>query len=313
MVPADDDPPTVEAAMSLVGEAAGERSASVACARFQDPSMLRVAPVPLVRAAVALFAGTIAEPLTTLLAEHRPIRVGTPMSPGRVIGLWSDGDDVGSIVVNGRYAAEHPALIMPSLAHALLWTGPGAGEAEEVLLHAIVALLHVQSIARWPALAHLGTELCRRQNSLAITLLNSRRPDDATIRLYAPDGLGTIPGGAPSMQTPDFASIPFASGADPERPAPAVLNRVLEGLVDQPDRPFDRSDPARYDEALVMSVRLSVGRAVSVVERLRAAVAIGLLGPADLAEISERRGVDASVAIARLGLADALACWPDRG
>ena len=94
--------------------------------------------------------------------------------------------------------------------HDLLWSGPGAGHAEETLLHALGAYVHAQLLARDADLADLGTELARRQNSLTITLLNSRRPGAAAITLVAPDGPGTIPGGAPQMQTPDFWCVPFA-------------------------------------------------------------------------------------------------------
>src|SRR6185369_17636224 len=103
---------------------------------------------------------------------------------------------------------------------------------EEVVLHALVALVHLQLLARTPALAHTGTELARRQNSLAITLLNSRHPGAAEISVRAPDGPGTIPGGAPSMQTPDFWSIPFVGDGPHDGDAPPLLARVLLEVLD---------------------------------------------------------------------------------
>src|SRR2546430_23711 len=75
------------------------------------------------------------------------------------------------------------------------------------------ALVHLRLAPLAPALARLGTKLTRRQNTLTFTQLNSRIPGSANISVRAPDGPGTIPGGALSMQTPDFWSIPFVGGA----------------------------------------------------------------------------------------------------
>ncbi len=146
--------------------------------------------------------------------------------------------------MNERYRAEVPTLLAGSLAHDLLWSGPGAGQYEEVVLHALVALVHLQLLARTPALAHTGTELARRQNSLAITLVNSRHPGSADIAVRAPDGPGTIPGGAPAMQTPDFWSIPFVSGTPVAAGAPALLGEVLARATGATP-----PSPLRYDDA----------------------------------------------------------------
>jgi hypothetical protein len=114
--------------------------------------------------------------------------------------------------------------------HDLLWSGPGAGHAEETVLHALGAYVHTQLLARAPALATARTELARRQNSVTITLLNSREAGVSTITLVAPRGPGTVPGGAPAMQTPDFWSVPFgptvADGAAVDATALAVLDAL---------------------------------------------------------------------------------------
>jgi hypothetical protein len=154
-------------------------------------------------------------------------RYGTPVSPGRVVGP----DAAGARVVNGRYRAEDPRLVLPSLVHDVLWSGPGAGHAEETLLHALGAYVHAQLLARDRTLGEMRTELARRQNSITITLLNSRRPGAATIALVAPDGPGTIPGGAPSMQTPDFWSVPFGPHAADGAPIGAVTRTVLAAIA----------------------------------------------------------------------------------
>jgi hypothetical protein len=156
----------------------------------------------------------------------RRFTYGTPDSPGRIVGP----DASGARVVNERYRAEDVRLLLPSIVHDLLWSGPGAGHAEEAVLHALGAYVHAQLLARDPALADLGTELARRQSSLTITLLNSRRPGSAGITLVAPDGPGTIPGGAPSMQTPDFWSVPFAPLAADGAPIAPAVRSVLGAI-----------------------------------------------------------------------------------
>ena len=168
-------------------------------------------------------------------------------------------------------------------------------------------MVHLQLLARAPALAHTGTELARRQNALAITLLNSRHPGDPAIALVAPDGPGTIPGGAPSMQTPDFWSIPFVGDGPHESGAPVLLGPVLERvLADGAARP----GPLRYDDGLGALLSERLGRAwLSPRAQLRAAVALGLVGPDDLARAT---GLEPGAAAARLGVTDALAGF-DRG
>jgi hypothetical protein len=151
---------------------------------------------------------------------------GTPTDPGRVVGP----DARGVRVVSERYAAEDPRLLLPSIVHGLLWSGPGAGHAEETLLHALGAYVHAALLARDPTLAG-RSELARRQSSITITLLNSRRPGSATITLVAPDGPGTVPGGEPLMQTPDFWSVPFGPAAGDGAPLAEVVRGVLAGCV----------------------------------------------------------------------------------
>ncbi len=157
---------------------------------------------------------------------------GVPASPGRVVGpVWGPDGNGAMRVVNERYRAEDARLLLPSIVHDLLWTGPGAGHAEETLLHALGAYVHAQLLARDASLADLGTELARRENSITITLLNSRRPGSAAVTLVAPDGLGTIPGGAPGMQTPDFWSVPFAPRAADGAPISPLVLEVLAAIA----------------------------------------------------------------------------------
>lgn len=295
-------------ALAAIADGVDDAAAEFAVARFRDAALEAYAPRPTVRAALAMLMGTIGDRLVESVVERNiSIDVGIPTSPGRVVGPAGDarsGDP--ALVVNDRYSAEHPAIIMASLAHALLWTGPGAGEFEEVILHGILAAVHVQSIARRPSLAHLGTELTRRQNSLAITLLNSRQPGDPDVRLSAPRGPGTIPGGAPGMQTRDFLGIPFAAGTDPQRHAPTALHAVMERLA---GRSVRRAETLRYDRALLDTFVLDAAAGVTPLDRLRASLALGMLDDADLDAAARRAGTARGAVVDALGLDAARACW----
>ena len=70
------------------------------------------------------------------------IGLGATASPGRIVGPPRHGAVDGpptTRLVNERYRAEIPTLLAGSLAHDLLWSGPDAGQYEEVVLHALVA------------------------------------------------------------------------------------------------------------------------------------------------------------------------------
>lgn len=219
-------------------------------------------------------AGTLAEPLFAAWAEGRTsvtrLTYGTPAAPGRVVGAAADGT---SRVVNERYRCEDARLLLPSIVHDLLWSGPGAGHAEETLLHALGAYTHAQLLARDPAIATTGTELARRQNSITITLLNSRQPGSPTVTLVAPAGPGTIPGGAPAMQTVDFWSVPFAPRDADGAAIPTLVRELL--AVTAGVAPADV--PTTYDDALGNWCADALADALSPETQLGAVRALGLL------------------------------------
>jgi hypothetical protein len=249
-----------------------------------------------VRAAVAALTGTVAEPLVDDAVELTGgrLRLGAPISATRIAGL----DASGTHVVNQRYAAEHPGLLAGAIAHELLVAGPAANNVEEVLGHGVLAMVQMQLVARAPRIAHTGTELARRQSSFVITLFNSRPLGSPFLRFRCPDGFGTIPGGAPALQSPDFASIPFTSAADPAEAEPAV-RAVLEGLVDG-----DLPDPLALDDGALDWIDEHLGTAwLPMVARVRVGVALGLVS---LDEIVEATGLDDTEAVERFHLAQAL-------
>ena len=322
--PPPDGPPLalrVGEVLDALGAPAGE-----AHRRLQAPADPGLPGDPALRLALAVLARTAAAPAAAGFPGRttaRSLRFGSPASPGRVVGPPDGGGDPGDRVVNQRYRAEHPALLVPSLAHDLLWSPETAGHAAETLLHALSAIVHLQLVARSPGLAHLGTELCRRQNSLAITLCNSRRPGAARSTLVAPDGPGTIPGGAPGMQTPDFWSVPFAPVGD--APAPALAVDVLAPLIGpegveplvgpEGEGPGGDAPAPAFSEAYGRWLGTRLGWAwLPPVERLRAVVALGLVDGDEIAGEAAAAGYRSREAvIAGLGLEAALAVWSDDG
>lgn len=306
MIPAGGEAPDAGAARSALAVLGPS-----AISGWEDPALVARANEPLPRAAAAALVSTVAAPLlAAFVAGATPVRslgVGPTASPGRVVGPRRGSPqaspDPGERVVNDRYAAEHPLSVAPSVAHDLAWSGPGATHAEEATLHLVVALVHAQFVARHPRLAHLGTELARRQNSLLLPLLCSHQPGDATLALVAPDGAGTAPGGSASMQTPDFWSIPFAAPGPPEPVPPAVAATLIAACAD----PAAVGDAPHYDDGL--AGRLSVvglAGALPLVDHLRVAVALGLVNVADLVAAS---GLAPGEVGDAFGVADALGCW----
>jgi hypothetical protein len=183
-------------------------------------------------------------------------------------------EDAATRVVNDRYRAEHPASLALSLTHDLLWDGT-ASQYQEVILHALGSMVHLQLLAATPTLGALGTELARRQNSLALTLLNSRSPGSPDISLIAPEGPGTIPGGAAALQTPDFWSIPFVGGTPVATDAPALLGPVLTYVLDPGT---EQPTPLRYGPELGELLSTHGARAwIGYDEQWRAARALGAL------------------------------------
>jgi hypothetical protein len=261
---------------------------------FDEPRLSESVPDPTIRAALVALHGTVGEPVVNAFptgTTAAQLVWGTPSSPGRVVGPAGEDPDVRT--VNERYRAEHFALLSGSLVHDLLWTPETSGHAAEALLHALVAIVHLQLVARLPRLARLGSELARRQNSLVITLLNSREPGSARISLIAPDGPGTIPGGAPAMQTPDFWSIPFAPPR--ENAAPPLLAGVLDRLVASD---VARPDPLQFDDRLAEWIDAHHDeRWLPLADHVRVAVTLGLVDASDIAGVA---GVDTSRVVEEL-------------
>jgi hypothetical protein len=223
MVPAHGPSPDESMARLLLEQSLGAGHAAL---ERYDGDLGEHFGTPLARAAVASLVGTPAESAIRIALQTEAIEIGTPDVATRIVGLSSGGRHV----INERYCAEHPLLLSGALVHELLASQPASSNSEEVLLHGVLAMIHLVQVDRNPSLAHLGTELSRRANSLAVSLINSRNLGSPRFRLRAPSGGGTIPGGVPGMQTPDFWSIPFTR-SDSSEPVPENARNVLEHFV----------------------------------------------------------------------------------
>ena len=255
---------------------------STAAIRFESESLRYRAKSPQLRAAFAYLSGTPGDPLlAAFLRGESPVeqfRVGPLASEGRVIGQPAEPqvtapsaslDPARILMLNERYCAEHPIVVAASLAHALFHHGnwldpqapggrsgtddassppPMASNAEEATLHGVVAAIHAWLIAMNPDVGDPTTELARRQNSLAITLLNARSPGSLRPSIVCPDGPGTIPEGNPDLQCPDLWSVPFTQAdlADCDLNIPQPIRTTLQNLAsDNATRV-----PRRYDSEL---------------------------------------------------------------
>ncbi|MGI9577859.1 MAG: hypothetical protein ACR2OH_06650 [Microthrixaceae bacterium] len=249
MAPAAGNPLDNAAAAAMAG-----RWGSPVQECYSSDEVASVTRVPQLRVAVALLAESPAAPLLeSLLSGESPLRslaVGPLEQPGRVLGDPETGPEAGVRWLNERYALEHPAVVAPSIAHAICHHEgeSSASNAEEATLHGVLAAVHAWLLSQDPSLADLGTELSRRQASLTITLLNARSVGSAVPSMVCPDGPGTIPGGNPDLQCPDLWSIPFTS-ADPQRcdlGLPAAVSLTLQRLA----APGAHAPPPLYSEAL---------------------------------------------------------------
>jgi hypothetical protein len=248
---------------------------------FADAALVERVPAPQLRAALLLLAGGPAEPVLQAFVDGtaavRTLGIGVPAGEGRVIGASAEGAESTHRVLNERYAAEHPALVAPSLAHALCHHDDRASNAEEATLHGLLAAVHAWWISLRPELAAGGTELERRQASLTITLLNARAPGSWRASIRCPDGPGTIPGGNAALQCPDLWSIPFTALPDvrAERSIPSPVRDALARLA----APGADPPPGTYGEALGewLTAALGEGRWFGPAPRARAGRALGLL------------------------------------
>ena len=252
---------------------------------FASLELVDRVPDPGLRAALLLLGGGPAEAVLRAFLDNQTavkrLGIGVPNGEGRVIGSEVDEADTSRRVLNLRYTSEHPAVIAPSLAHALCHHEDRASNAEEATLHGLLSAVHIWLLANNPSLAALGTELSRRQASLSITLLNARSAGSWLASIRCPNGPGTIPSGNPALQCPDLWSIPFTptpvEDCDLAIPLPVQQSLTSLALETAP------AVPDRYGDQLGewLTQHLGQGRFFGAVPRAQAGNALGLLNRGD--------------------------------
>ncbi len=277
MVPASGPARSRDATRQLLVELDAGSGRGPRC--FDDERLVQRVPDDNLRAALCLLAEGPAEPILDAFiagdTATSELSVEPIVGEGRVIGRPVE-DRPGVQALNERYRFEHPAVIAPSLAHALCHHVDGAGDAEEATLHGVLAATHAWLLAAAPELGDLGTELSRRQSSLTVTLLNARAPGSWRASIRCPEGPGTIPGGNPSLQCPDLWSIPFAG--HPATRDTAVVPEPVRATLQRLAGERAVEVPSRYDDTLGdwLATELGDGAWFGPCTRLAAGRALGL-------------------------------------
>lgn len=89
----------------------------------------------------------------------------------------ADGTGHFKIIVNENYRHEDIRLLGILLGHEVLHQDARLSVREELIAHTFEILAYVRHVIKDPKLASQGTELVRFLNTVAMGLLNSRRPD----------------------------------------------------------------------------------------------------------------------------------------
>ena len=205
---------------------------SRALALYDNPNVTDKIPDPTLRAAFAGMVGTIFEPtINDFLKRHVFTGVGYgPTFPTNAIAQSQPDSPAGAgkrkITVNSRYARESFEPLIAIMGHEIQHNDQANTNAEEAVMSEETAMVRAQVLSGHPELAYKGTELARRINDFALVLQNSRHPGSPNPVIFAPDGLGAMPG-SPS-NVPDMWSALNGSGSSP---APGVSRAIFKNIL----------------------------------------------------------------------------------
>ena len=286
----------------------GSGNEAAALALFNRADVRRKVPEPTLRAALVSLRGTAAESVIEWYVSKDTTRVD-PRFGG--LGVRNIARSAGyppnqEIIFNVRYAGEHFALLSAFFAHEILHHDVKLTATEEVILHALTAVVHMQLLSRHPDLATSGTELARYTNDFVLLFVNSRVPGSAKSAIFAPTGRGTAPGSARSQR--DFSSYAkewglggLSMSPTDSTPAPPVFATVLRRLL-APGVAIPK--PLTYSRKTAELFSKLNDTWLSPVDRLRVSVLLGLVS---VDEIVKYTGLTRAKAIATFRLAPILA------
>jgi hypothetical protein len=290
----------------------GSPGAAAALALFDRADVEAKLPDPTLRAALAALRGTVAEPMIEdfLSRSYAALpRFCNCLPKALMIAATTGGNLPGTRVIffNARYQSEHFALLNGILAHEVLHhDSPPASATEELILHTLTAIVHMQVLSRQPTLATSGTELARYMNSLALMLVNSRVPGSWRSAIIAPRGRGTVPASAKSQRdlyahAKDFHFLGRSASPDDSSPAPPVFAAVLRKLL-APGVALPK--PLTYSKKTAELFSKLNDTWLSPVDRLRVSVLLGLVS---MDEIVKYTGLPRAKVITMFKLAPILA------
>jgi hypothetical protein len=302
-------PTEATARAQLASFLTGSPVRSAALALFDRADVKAKMPDPTLRAALAALRGTAGEPAIDLFLRS-PL-LDAPRFGGLGVQMLGRASIVGypnrkiAIIVNVRHQAEHPALLSTTVMHEILHHDVvPASFPEEILLNWVAGVVHMQMLARQPALAMGGTELSRFMNEWALELTNSRAPGSHRIALVVPNGRGVAPGSP--LNVPDFWTFMTnvykknPTRNDAVAPAPAAFRAILAKLL----APGVAPKTAVFSKKTAQLFSRMNDTWLSPVDRLRVSVLLGLVS---VEEIVAYTGLTRARAIATFRLAPILA------
>lgn len=237
---------------------------------YDDPRLVEVVPDPRLRAGVVAMRGTLAAPALDAIRAGDVTRVRFAPFDDDDAGVMArtlhPEDERDLVEINDRFRFEDFRLFAPTLLHEVLHHDREPSPTEELITHALDALVSVELLLETPGLALRGTALARWVNTDVMARLNGR---DSTGRLRVLTSQGNVfPGGLekdrfadkvegrPGYDTPgnDVLKRALRDVTGDRRRAPRFDDETL-ALVDRTQRVFTPEELVRIAEILRLDVR----------------------------------------------------------
>jgi hypothetical protein len=197
---------------------------------FNSPIAESKIPHPILRAALASLAGTVAEAaierILTNNSDNNFIAARFGRLAPEIIAIVSQSADAGgnTIIFNEKYQFEHCALLAAIFAREVVDQDSLSGREEEICAHFLQALVFAQqlltdaTIASPAAATAFPTELARRQQTNLLALFHSGKGRFPNIGIFRSPNGQLFPG--PDGRAAESFSALFAALAS----APTMVN-----------------------------------------------------------------------------------------
>lgn len=192
-----------------------------------------------------------------------------------------------TIIFNIRHQSEDPAFKIGLWAHEIAHDdGPVTGD-EEAVVHAIMAMVHMQVLLEAPELAYADTESARVMNSYVLQFLHSREKGSPNSEIVASTGTGVAPGS--TQNVPDFHTVVsgYLGGRTGSTPIPGPLAGILDTL--------GVPDASEFGPVMTEAFEDLNDEWMSDLGRLQISVLLQLVTPAEIARttgLSEPEVID---------------------